>query len=372
MKAFPSRILMTVDAVGGVWRYSLDLAAELGRRGVETIFVGLGPSPEPHQIAEAAKTGELLWLGLPLDWMAGCVRDLESVAPMLAETAERYQVDLLHLNLPSQASGLHSQKPVVTVSHSCIPTWSMQVKGTRPPQNWHWHGVLNRQGLMQATAVVAPSHSHGQALETCYGPLPHLSVIENASAVQASCRQRDAVVFAAGRWWDEGKNGRVLDAAAGLCGLPVLMAGELQGPEGQSLVLSHARGLGPMPHRAMVAALAQAEIFASPSLYEPFGLAALEAARCGVPMVLADIATYRELWQDAALFAPPDDPDAFAAVIREFHQRPQQRQALAARAMFRAAEFTLARQADAMLALYRGCSGAKAASPLCLSARRLS
>ncbi len=48
-------------------------------------------------------------------------------------------------------------------------------------------------------------------------------------------------------------------------------------------------------------------IFVSTSLYEPFGLAVLEAAQAGCPLVLSDIATFRELWDGAAIFFPPGD-----------------------------------------------------------------
>ena len=38
------------------------------------------------------------------------------------------------------------------------------------------------------------------------------------------------------------------------------------------------------------------------ALYEPFGLAVLEAAQAGCALVLSDIPTFRELWDGAALF----------------------------------------------------------------------
>ena len=62
------RILMTVDAVGGVWRYALDLAAELRRQGTRTVFLGFGPQPLPQQWHEAEAVGLVEWSDLPLDW----------------------------------------------------------------------------------------------------------------------------------------------------------------------------------------------------------------------------------------------------------------------------------------------------------------
>ena len=64
--------------------------------------------------------------------------------------------------------------------------------------------------------------------------------------------------------------------------------------------------------------MARAAIFVSSSVYEPFGLAVLEAAGSGAALVLSDIPTFRELWDEAALFAPPGD----AAGIRPTDESP--------------------------------------------------
>ncbi|MGX7871519.1 hypothetical protein ACVDG5_000060 [Mesorhizobium sp. ORM6] len=44
---------MTTDAVGGVWRYSLDLARELATGGDSIMLAGLGPQPTAEQVSEA-------------------------------------------------------------------------------------------------------------------------------------------------------------------------------------------------------------------------------------------------------------------------------------------------------------------------------
>ena len=46
-------ILMTTDAVGGVWQYSLDLASGLSARGTKTVLTVLGPGPTSTQKSEA-------------------------------------------------------------------------------------------------------------------------------------------------------------------------------------------------------------------------------------------------------------------------------------------------------------------------------
>ena len=40
-------VLMTADAVGGVWTYALDLCRGLGTRGVHVSLVVLGPPASP-------------------------------------------------------------------------------------------------------------------------------------------------------------------------------------------------------------------------------------------------------------------------------------------------------------------------------------
>jgi hypothetical protein len=62
-------VFITADAVGGVWQYSLDLAAGLAERGIEPIVAVSGPSPAAAQKAKVhAISGlHLIDTGLPLD-----------------------------------------------------------------------------------------------------------------------------------------------------------------------------------------------------------------------------------------------------------------------------------------------------------------
>jgi glycosyltransferase involved in cell wall biosynthesis len=96
----------------------------------------------------------------------------------------------------------------------------------------------------------------------------------------------------------------------------------------------------------------RAGIFVSPSRYEPFGLAALEAAEAGAAPVLADIPTYRELWSGAARFVPADDPEAFARAVNELAADDRERTNLGAAARRRASGFSPQRQLAGLLSLY--------------------
>ena len=90
----------------------------------------------------------------------------------------------------------------------------------------------------------------------------------------------------------------------------------------------------------------------SPSRYEPFGLAALEAAGAEAALVLSEIPTYRELWEGAALFARADDPQHFAFQINALARDPRLRRRLGRRARRRAQRFTPTLQAQTMAAVY--------------------
>jgi len=301
---------------------------------------------------EARQIGQLHWCNAPLDWMAANERELSAIPDLLTNLAVTQSVDLMHLNLPSHAAGLVTELPVVTVSHSCVVTWFDAVRGSDLPADWHWQRKANLAGFLASGAVVAPSQSHADAVRRCYG-IDRFDIVYNSSRHRPRLSRKDEFVFAAGRWWDDGKNGGVLDQAALLSHWPILMAGPTEGPNGQQLMLHHADHHGELDHAATMALMERAAIFVSPSLYEPFGLAALEAARGGAALVLADIPTYRELWFDAALFADPHSPKAFSDVINRLATSAALREEWGRRAREHARKYASPRQTEAMLRIYR-------------------
>jgi glycosyltransferase involved in cell wall biosynthesis len=97
----------------------------------------------------------------------------------------------------------------------------------------------------------------------------------------------------------------------------------------------------------------RAAIFVSPARYEPFGLTVLEAAQAGCALVLSDIATFREIWNGAALFVGPDDADAMAAVLNRLIADPRLRSRLSAAARKRARRYSAQRMAQNTARVYR-------------------
>ena len=67
----PRRILMTADAVGGVWTYALELAAALEPHDIEVALAVMGPRPDAGQRRRAAAVGNvtLFESDYRLEWM---------------------------------------------------------------------------------------------------------------------------------------------------------------------------------------------------------------------------------------------------------------------------------------------------------------
>jgi glycosyltransferase involved in cell wall biosynthesis len=89
-----------------------------------------------------------------------------------------------------------------------------------------------------------------------------------------------------------------------------------------------------------------------PSLYEGFGLTALEAMSAGTPVIAARSPGLTEVCGDAALYADPRASSSFAARMAEIASTPELRRDLSERGRVRAAGFTWAACARAHVDAY--------------------
>lgn len=351
----PRRVLMTADAVGGVWTYALDLCRALAERGVQVALATMGALPTAAQERDAREVPglELFASAYRLEWMADPWADVARAGEWLLELESRTRPDVIHLNGYAHGA-LPWKAPRVVVGHSCVVSWWHAVHGGPPPPEWGRYREEVTAGLRAANAVFAPTGAMLVELERHYGPLPRGGVIPNGRESRPfRPAPKEEFVLAVGRLWDEAKNVGALAKVAPDLPWPVLVAGEELHPDGKAAPLAGVRPLGKLPPAELAGWFARAAVYALPARYEPFGLSAVEAGLCGCALVLGDIPSLREVWGDAAAFVPPDDGEALRETLKQLMADPARRRELGARAGRRAKEYTPERMAEGYLAAYR-------------------
>lgn len=345
-------LLLTADAVGGVWQYSLDLAAALAPFGYEVTLALLGPAASAEQREKAAAIDNLRLIdtGLDLEWLADSPAAILVAEQRLAELAADSHADLVQLHSPALVSRGLYRCPTIAVLHSCVASWWATVRGGPMPADFSWRTALVAQGFARATLAVAPSVAFAEVAQRHYGVAP-VAVHNGRSLPSAPAPMHDCV-FTAGRLWDEGKNLRTLDEAAARIAVPFLAAGPIRAPHGETVAFETLCLKGTLDEAALARKLGARPIFASAALYEPFGLSVLEAAQAGCALVLSDIPTFRELWDGVAIFIDPRDVAGFADAINALAADPAARIQAGNRAAYRAERYTPDVMASRMTGLY--------------------
>ncbi|ARJ70932.1 glycosyl transferase family 1 [Paracoccus contaminans] len=351
---------MTADAVGGVWQYALELAAALE---AQVTLALLGPAPDAGQRAAAVAVSglRLVETALPLDWLASGPAEVLEAAAAVARLAAEIGAEVVHLNAPALALADYGV-PLVAVNHGCLGTWwDAAGKGPVDPA-LAWLPELIGQGLARADRVVTPTSAYAEAVARRYGvPLP--AAVHNG---RTPMPLPDATGFdgavTVGRLWDEVKDTATLDAAAALLDAPFVAIGATRAPHGAAVAPAHLRLTGALPAADLAGWLARRPVFVSAARFEPFGLAVLEAAQAGCPLVLSDIPTFRELWDGAATFVAPGDAPGLAAAIAALLADPVARAAHGQAAQVRARRYTPQATAAGMTAIYRDLVARKAAA----------
>jgi glycosyltransferase involved in cell wall biosynthesis len=366
---------MTADTVGGVWTYACELIAALAPHGVEVTLAAMGGALSPGQARRVARLPNLEVVERPfaLEWMPEPWRDVDAAGDWLVGLAARVAPDIVHLNGYAHAA-LPFAAPVVVVAHSCVWTWTRAVRGCEPGPEWSEYRRRVTAGLAAADVVVAPTAAILRRILEAYGASPRSQVIPNAcSARPWRPGQKDQIVLSAGRLWDEAKGLADLVACAPRVAWPIAVAGPTSPPSAPAVSRraleairdpisapgasegAAPRGvqlLGALEPDALAAWMARASIYALPARYEPFGLSVLEAALAGCALVLGDVPSLREIWDNTAIYVPPGDPDALGFALNALIRDPLARGARAARARVRALGLSPDRMACAYRALY--------------------
>lgn len=108
---------------------------------------------------------------------------------------------------------------------------------------------------------------------------------------------------------------------------------------GRPLPTSNVTWLGRLSDAELAALLQDCLCLAFPSFTEGFGLPPLEAMATGCPVVVSDRASLPEICAGAALYASPDDADAWFDGFMRLRDMPGVREAMIGRGRARASDF---------------------------------
>ena len=357
---------MTADASEGVWSYVVELVRALRPSGTDILLAVMGPALSPQQRAQV--TG-FVHVGLcerpfALEWMEDPWQDVSRAGDWLLDLEEQFEPHGIHLNHYCHGS-LPWSAPVMISAHGCVLSWRQAVYGERSPHaSWGRYHAEVSAGLRGANLVVAPTCTMIDSLTRLYTPAsrpfqngaksPEFRAIPfGCDATRFNPMIKRDYVLSVGCPGDKAQNLEMLDAVAQDLPWPVVLG--CKGPlaDIRCAALPHLHALHAPDPIEMASAQCQAAIFAMPTRYEPFGVTPLEAALAGCALLLGDIPSLREAWGDAALFAPADDQEAFAAVLRGLIEDADLRREMAARAQSRARKLTPERMAESILECYR-------------------
>jgi glycosyltransferase involved in cell wall biosynthesis len=119
------------------------------------------------------------------------------------------------------------------------------------------------------------------------------------------------------------------------------------------------RFLGHVPQADLPALYSAADLFAFPSLYEGFGLPAVEAMACGTPVVASNVSAVPEVVGDAALQVSPLDVEELADAMERLLRDERLRDELRERGLKRAAGFSWEKAARQTAGVYEWAAGAR-------------
>jgi glycosyltransferase involved in cell wall biosynthesis len=296
----------------------------------------------------------------------------------VARAARQVQPDLLHI--PHFSAPFRPGCPLVVTIHDVIP---LILPAYRASRAMRLHLAILRRTVRAARLILTPSQAAANDIARVFG-LPPERIRVTPEAAAPECRPATDQNRVRESLRRMGVTGRYIFNVGGLDArknLPVLLEAfarvRTRLDEPLQLVIAGAAhtdnpsvypplppviarlGIGPaviLPGRTgeeeKIALYQGAAVYATPSLYEGFGLTALEAMACGVPTIAANRTSLPEVVGDGGLLVEPD-AEAFAAEMEGVLTNEEQAAALRTRGIERAATFTWERTAQLTLAAYR-------------------
>jgi glycosyltransferase involved in cell wall biosynthesis len=194
--------------------------------------------------------------------------------------------------------------------------------------------VLNTAATTSAFAGYPPSYlRYVRLIEHGIAPLPVATDPRSALARHGIPQDGRPVLINVGRLCSQKGQDRILSALLSLTDCRLVLVGS--GPEEAAFralaerlgVADRVHFLGMLARPELGALMQVANVFVFPSRWETFGLAAVEAAMAGVPVVASDIEVLREVLATldarSVRFVTTDDAHALADAVRSILADPQ-------------------------------------------------
>lgn len=296
----------------------------------------------------------------------------------VAAAARRVQPDLLHI--PSFAAPVVPTCPLVVTVHDVIP---LMLPEYRASTAMRLHLAALTRTIGWASVVLTPSEAAAEAIAT-HLPVPRELIRVTPEAADESFAPASDLAAAKERVRHLGVRGRYVFNIAGFDArknLPLMLEAfalaKSRIDEPLQLVIGGAPHTGnesvfppvePVIARLGIAssvvltgrvsdadrlALYQAaDLYVTPSIAEGFGLTALEAMACGVPVIVANRSSLPEVVGDGGWHVEPNSAD-LSSLMRLVLTNPAVAADLHGRGIVRAAEFSWQRTAALTLSAYR-------------------
>lgn len=264
------------------------------------------------------------------------IKRVVQYAEITARLATTLEFDVVHAHdWMTFLSGLmikaHTGKPLVLHIHSLEYDRS-------GPESQGWVYELEKHAVQQADTVIAVSeYTRGILVSHYQAPAHRVKVIHNSVEKMEVKRQKppfsEKLVVFLGRLTGQKGPASFVEAARQLLrrrkDIRFVMAGDGDLRKGLTEQVArfrmgdrfHFAGfLSPEQARSL---LAMADVFVMPSVSEPFGLSALEAARAGVPCVLSSRSGASEILHHA-LQIDPNSPEALSRQVEWLIDHPME------------------------------------------------
>jgi glycosyltransferase involved in cell wall biosynthesis len=318
------RVLITTDTIGGVWTYTRELAIGLLEAGCEVAIVSVGPLPSAEQQKWLQQLGQQwpnkTWFAgkeCSLEWMqknGDCYFNSEG---FLLECVRYFNPDIFHSSQFCYGA-LPINIPKIVIAHSDIFSWWHSCRGGYPEDSEWLRNYISsvHRGIKGADIVIAPTKWMLEQVKAFYGPVKSTAVVFNGRKVSVfSNLSRKLQAITAGRLWDEAKNIQLLADIDTPFPLYAIGDCSFENEREGSRDTGQVHFLERIEEEALIQLFAQSSIYIITSCYEPFGLAAVEAALAGCAIVANDIPSLREVWGNAAVYFPCNNAAILSSIL---------------------------------------------------------